>query len=466
VRAFVGVAFGAPRCKPSEVGAEVKGSREVEGNVGCTAARAAAAAALGAVSRGAKLDAALGRYARRPDRRDAAFVEELVKQVLRNRRFLDYQLERVATQPLKKVPPPVLDTLRIAAAELYFLRTPPYAAAAEAVAAAKASPFAGLAPFVNAVLRALAAAEGPAEVGGDGPERLAVKYSYPDWFARRWLERLGPAVAEDFLAANNAPAPLNVYPNPARVSRAALADELAADGCAVAEGPFGSLAVALGDKSLRELQAFEAGLFVVVDPASTLAPRWLAPPEGATVADLCAGAGGKTVQLAWAVGPGGRVIAVDRDARKLRACAAAAERLGLGNIETRQADVLGDELPRADFLFLDAPCTNLGVVRRKPDVKWRVREEDVEAAAATQEALLARALEAAAPGALLAYYVCSLEPEEGERVVERVLGRVSATAVRCPGEEFRGACDGTYLRTWPHRHGCNGGLAALLRKEP
>lgn len=258
----------------------MKGSREVEGDVGCTAARSAAAAALAAVGRGTKLDEALGRYARRLDRRDAAFVEELVKQVLRNRRFLDYQLERVATQPLKKVPPPVLEALRIAAAELYFLRTPPYAAAAEAVAAVKASPFAGLAPFVNAVARALAAGEGLTEVEGDDAERLALKYSYPDWFVRRWLERLGPAEAENFLMANNAPAPLNVYPNPIRVNRAALAEELAADECTVTDGPYGSLAVALGDKSLRELRSFDAGLFVVVDPASTLAPRWLAPPEG------------------------------------------------------------------------------------------------------------------------------------------------------------------------------------------
>ena len=444
----------------------MKGSREVEGDVGCSAARAAAAATLAAVGRGTKLDAALGRYARRLERRDAAFAEELVKQVLRNRRFLDYQLERVATQPLKKVPPPVLEALRMAATELYFLRTPPYAATAEAVAAVKTSPFSGLVPFVNAVLRALAAGEGPAEVEGDDARRLAVKYSYPDWFVRRWLERLGPAGAENFLMANNAPAPLNVYPNPTRASRAALADELAADGCRVADGPFGSLAVELGEKPLRELRAFDAGLFVVVDPASTLAPRWLAPPEGATVADLCAGAGGKTVQLAWAVGAGGRVVALDRDERKLRVCAAAAERLGLANVETRRADIIQDELPRADFVFLDAPCTNLGVVRRKPDVKWRVGEEDVEAAAATQEALLARALDAAAPGAVAAYYVCSLEPEEGERVVERVLGRASATAVPCPGEEFGDACDGPYLRTWPHRHGCNGGFAALLRVEP
>jgi 16S rRNA (cytosine967-C5)-methyltransferase len=205
-------------------------------------------------------------------------------------------------------------------------------------------------------------------------------------------------------------------------------------------------------------------LFAVLDPASTLGPRALAPPAGATVWDLCAGAGGKAVQLAWAVGPGGKVVAVDSNGRKLKACAAAAARLGLENIEIRKADVLKDELPRADYVFLDVPCTNLGVVRRKPDVKWRVREEDVAAAAATQEALLARAVDVLAPGGSVVYNVCSLEPEENEQVVENVTARAPAELVPCGGDEFGDACDGSFLRTRPHRHGCNGGFAATLRR--
>jgi 16S rRNA (cytosine967-C5)-methyltransferase len=180
--------------------------------------------------------------------------------------------------------------------------------------------------------------------------------------------------------------------------------------------------------------------------------------------DLCAGAGGKAVQLAWAAGPGGKVVAVDSNGRKLKACAEAAARLGLENVEIKKADILEEELPRADYVFLDAPCTNLGVIRRKPDVKWRVREEDVAAAAATQEALLARALDMLAPGGAVVYNVCSLEPEENERVVENVTARASAELVPCRDAEFGDVCDGPYLRTRPHRHGCNGGFAATLRR--
>jgi 16S rRNA (cytosine967-C5)-methyltransferase len=133
-------------------------------------------------------------------------------------------------------------------------------------------------------------------------------------------------------------------------------------------------------------------------------------------------------------------------------------------VETRPGDVLQDELPRADFFFLDAPCTNLGVIRRKPDIKWRVRAEDVAAAAGLEEAMLTRVLETCPPGAAVAYNVCTLEPEECEGVVARVLARGSAAPLPCPEEEFGDACAGPYLRTWPHRHGCNGGFAAVLRK--
>ena len=439
-------------------------TRETEEQAGAYSPRAAAVAALAAVRRGAQLDRALERTVRgKLGRRDASFAEELVKSVVRHKTLLDYQLAQAA-KSLPKVPAAVVDIMRVAAAELFLLNTPAYAAVDQAVAAAKASRYAGLAPVVNGVLRRVASRDAPAVPEGDDAARLAVAYSHPEWLVRRWLERLGPADAEALLRANNEPAPLNVYANPARVSRDELAARLSAEGCAVTDGPFGSLAVALADKGLVELDAFREGLFAVLDPASTLGPRALAPPAGATVWDLCAGAGGKAVQLAWAVGPGGKVVAVDSNGRKLKACAAAAARLGLENIEIRKADVLKAEVPRAESVFLDVPCTNLGVVRRKPDVKWRVREEDVAAAAATQEALLARAVDVLAPGGSVVYNVCSLEPEENEQVVESVTARAPATLAPCSGDEFGDACDGSFLRTRPHRHGCNGGFAATLRR--
>jgi len=429
--------------------------------------RLAAARALAAVGRGGKLDAALDRLVRsRLPRRDASFAEELVKAVLRHRLLLDYQLASVSSRPLAKVPPAVREVLRLAAAELFLLRTPAYAAVDEAVAALKASRYAGLAAFANAALRQLAAREAVELPAGDDVERLSVQYSFPPWFVRRWVARRGREEAEALLAAHNAPAPLNLYANPGRASREELAAALREDGCGVREGAFGSWAVTLGEKRVRELRAFASGWGLVVDPASAVGPRWLAPPPGATVVDLCAGAGGKAAQLAWAVGPEGKVVAVDRNERRLKAGRAAARRLGLTQIEFVRADLMEEDWPAADYVFLDVPCTNLGVVRRKPDVKWRLQEEDVAAAAAVQRAMLARVMEVAPAGATVLYNVCSLEPEETEEVVAAVASNAAVEVTPYEGEEFASAAEDSYLRTWPDRHECNGGFAAKLRKLP
>jgi 16S rRNA (cytosine967-C5)-methyltransferase len=427
--------------------------------------RRAAAAALAEVARGVRLDRALERVVRRRfGRRDASFAEELVKCVIRHRALIDYQLEQVAARPAKKPPPPVRDIMRMAVAELFFLRTPTYAAVDEAVAAVRASSFSGLAPFVNGALRRLASRDEVAGAPGDDADALAINYSHPAWLVRRWLERLGPEETRALLAADNDVAPLTVYPNPLDADVDALAAALRAEGCRTAAGPYGSLTLDMAGKRLRELRPFREGAFLVLDPASTLGPRWLSPPAGAVVLDLCAGVGGKAVQLAGAVGPEGRIIAVDRDGRKLGECAELAGRLGLANVGTRVADVLDDELPAAEYVFLDAPCTNLGVIRRKADVKWRVREGDVAAAAATEEALLNRAVNLLAPGGVLVYNVCTAEPEETGEVVSRVAAGKDVEVVGYAGGVFDDARDGPYLRTWPHRHGCNGGFAAMIRR--
>ncbi len=431
-----------------------------------SAARRAALAALAAVAAGTKLDAALERAARMmPARRDVSFAEELTKAVVRHGCFLDFQLEAATEKPLEKITPVIRDVLRIGAAEIFLMRTPPYAAVDEAVALAAASRYAGLAPFVNAVLRRLAAWGAPRDAEGDATTRLAITYSFPDWLVSRWLARFGAAEAEALCAALNAPAPLTVYANPARATKDELIAAFAGAGIPVTEGAFGSLEISLGDARMVGAPGYAEGTFVVLDPASTLGPRWLGPPPGATVVDLCAGVGGKSFQLAGLVGEEGRVIALDASAYNLRKLEAGARRLGLNNIEARRADVLRDELPPADYVFLDAPCTNLGVIRHKPDIKWRVREEDVAAAAGVQTEMLRRAAAALKPSGRLFYYVCTMEPEETTGVVETVIGeRGDLRFGPCPVDVFGDARAGPYLWTWPQRHRCNGGFGAPIAK--
>jgi 16S rRNA (cytosine967-C5)-methyltransferase len=436
-------------------------------------ARAAARTAVAAVARGVRLDRALGRALRpagvdRFDRRDCSFVETAVKAVVRHRRWLDYQLLGAAARPLTRLPPPVLATLRLAVAELFLMNTPAYAAVNEAVASVRAGSYGNLAGFVNGVLRKLAAGPPAAVVAADAVRLLGVTYSFPDWLVRRWLARFGPDDAEALLRTHNAPAPLTVLPAPpgdGRPGRAELIAALAHAGVGVADGPFGTLELALGDVPLTAAPGFAEGWFIIVDPASTLAPRWLAPPPGAVVLDLCAGAGGKAFQLAWAVGPAGKVYAVDLNERKLAQLTAAAQRLGLSNIEMLVADVRRAPLPEASYVLLDAPCTNLGVIRHKPDVKWRLVEADLARAAATEEELLRRVLAAVAPGAKVLYNVCSTEAEESEELVTRVMADMTGYVLEPPDAGAWGpAAAGSFIRTWPPRDGCNGGFAALIRR--
>jgi 16S rRNA (cytosine967-C5)-methyltransferase len=183
------------------------------------------------------------------------------------------------------------------------------------------------------------------------------------------------------------------------------------------------------------------------------------------VLDLCAGVGGKTFQFAFSVGPRGHVAAVDRGDAKLNTLSRNAGRFDLENVAVIRGDVITDRLPRAKYIFLDAPCSNLGVIRRKPDIKWRVREGDVAAAAALQKALLGRALSRLEPGGRLVYYVCTTETEECEEVVEAAVTSrpgfmIADFRTRAPGIPS----DGLYYRTWPHRHGVNGGFGAVIER--
>lgn len=435
--------------------------------------RAAARAALAALRRGAQLDAALDAALARGrggglDRRDASFVEEVVKAVVRRRAWLDYQIDGCLARGDGKLPPRLRDILRIAAAELYLMRTPPHAAVNEAAEGARAEGLRGLVPLANGILRQLAAKPPAAITAVDEDEYLALEHSFPIWMVRRWRARLGAGAAA-YLAAQNENAPLTVMPRPTDAGgpgRALLAKTLANGGVGVTEAAFGCLALELGTNALADAPGFQEGWFLIVDPASTLPARLLAPPAGATVLDLCAGSGGKTVQLAWAVGAAGKVVAYDHNPRKLARIRDAAARFGLTNVELRAGDILTANLPPAGYILLDAPCTNLGVVRRKPDLKWRVKETDVAAAAAAEIKLLGKAIETLTAGGRLVYSVCSLEAEEGEGVVAAIGRAFPEMKVAAPEADVFGAgAEGDYLRTWPGRDGCNGGFAALLVKN-
>ena len=408
------------------------------------------------------------------DARDRALVTELVLGTLRWRARVDWALARVSRRPLAELTPWVRALLRLTAYQLGFLdRIPQWAAVHEAVELAKRRRSPGAAAYLNGVLRTLAAAPRPwpAPTAEDPVEALALRASQPAWLVRRWWVRDGPAEAEALALAMSAAPPLCVRVNTLRAPAAAVAEALGrsgVDATATRFAPEGLLLERAGD--LRELAALRDGSVTVQDEAAIMVGHALGPLPGETVADVCAAPGTKTTHLAALMANRGRLVAADPHAGRLGLVRAACARLGAALVEPRLADAraLADVLgPTCDRVLVDAPCSNLGVLRRNPDAKWRRRPDDFVTLAAAQAAILDAAGELVRPGGVLVYATCSLEPEENEAVVAGFRARRPDFVPDALPPAVPAACRAApdVLRMTPHHHGSDGFTAHRLRRR-
>jgi 16S rRNA (cytosine967-C5)-methyltransferase len=341
--------------------------------------------------------------------RDRAFATDLVYGTVRSQRRLDDLLARVVARPLRRLDPPVRAALRLGAYQLLH-DTPPHAAVASTVDAVGArSPRAR--GFVNANLRALTRLPRPFPE----PEGDAVALSYPDWLVDRLRAELGPDVARAALVAMNEPAAVTLRPDPRQITVDALADELRADGAEVEPGRLVRDALVvrgLGDPA--RLAAVRDGRATPQDQGSQAVVVALAPAPGERVADLAAAPGGKATAIAERVGAAGSVVAVDVDAGRVRMIDGARHRIGLPHLFPLVGDARRPPLAQGAFdrVLLDAPCTGMGVLRRRPDARWRLEPGAIEQLATLQRDLLAAAAPLVRPGGLLVYSVCTLTTEE------------------------------------------------------
>jgi 16S rRNA (cytosine967-C5)-methyltransferase len=409
----------------------------------------------------------------RPER---ALATELVYGVLRWRGRLDWILERVLDRPVAVLDPPVRQALRLGVYQLCCLtRIPDFAAVDETVRLLRTAGAGRSAGYANAVLRSVAR-------GGAGREPDAssdpVGYwssvgSHPRWLVERWMARLGGDEAGLLMAANNTVPPLTVLRNSLKAgaedARRALVDALPG----VEPGKWIPDAFALrraGDPAL--LPFFAKGWFIPMDEAGALPVLALALEPGQRVLDACAGGGSKSALMAGQVGLQGQVLALDRNPRAMRRLAAAMGRLGLSNVRPHQADarMAGQEWPgQFPRVLLDAPCTGLGTIRRRPEIKWRRVPKDLPRLGALQRELLEGVAGAVAPGGLLVYSTCSLEPEETDTVIASFLAThpdfsLDAPASALPGGSALVDGDGL-MRAWPHRDGTDGFFVARLRRS-
>lgn len=417
---------------------------------------------------------------------DAALATELAMGVLRWRRLLDFLLERHTKKPVERLDLPVAIALRMGTYQLRFLeKVPARAAVNESVELVKRARKSSAAALVNAVLRKIAdGAKSPAEkylpAGVSLPERLAILYSHPRWMVERWLARFDEARTVALLEANNRAPRLSCAVHSVD-QRDEIIRSLDEAGLHVEPGALLKSALAVTGGSPTRTEAFRTGKISIQDEASQSIPLLLGVREGDRVLDLCAAPGGKTAALARAAGKTGTVVATDHHAHRLRAMAAQFERLGLHNVQIVELDATQPLPFRHEFdrILVDAPCSGTGTLARHPEIRWRLRPEQLAESSAQQKIMLRNALAHLARGGRLVYSTCSIEPEENEDVVAAVLndspsirvvaateaaGHLAPFLAAGTDSETLFAADG-FFRTSPALHRTDGFFAALLEKS-
>jgi len=310
----------------------------------------------------------------------------------------------------------------------------------------------------------------------DPVRRLGLSRSIPDWLARRFTGDFGDE-ADALAASLNARAPLSIRANRLKATREALAERLAAEGIETHPGRFGAGALVVDTRvNVFALAAFKEGWFEVQDEASQLVAEVTAPPPRGLVIDACAGAGGKTLALGALLENRGRLLALDVDPRKLAELSRRARRAGMSNHRAIQvdADAFPDEVEalrgRADRVLVDAPCSGIGALRRNPEARWRLGEEDLPRLQREQVAIARRAMSLVAPGGRFVYATCTVLRQENEAVVEQLLApgwEVMRVAEIWGAERAAAVSDpsGTYLKLLPHRHDTDGFYAGILYRR-
>ena len=389
---------------------------------------------------------------------DAALTSRIVYGVLQTRMLLDYYLGAYCSQRLEHLQQPLPDILRIGAYQILFLdKVPDHAAVSESVELAKANKRGAAAGLVNAVLRKLSQnkAHLPA-LPADPVERLSVETSHPRALTERMIDLLGAAEAEAFLRANNALAPMTVQVNPLKTTADRLLAELAGAGIDAKPHPWVPDCLELsGVGDLTTLSAFYHGEFLVQDAAARLASLGIA--SGMSVLDVCSAPGGKAFSAAFAMRDKGRIVACDLHENKLKRIRDGAVRLGIGCIETQAADgrVFRPEWAEAfDAVLCDVPCSGLGIIRKKPDIRYK----DMRAFAGLpdiQRAILENASRYVKPGGLLVYSTCTVLPEENAGVTDAFLRSHS---------EFTPVPDDHDAAFWPQRDQTDGFYIFRMRK--
>jgi 16S rRNA (cytosine967-C5)-methyltransferase len=404
----------------------------------------------------------------RLERADAGLATEIVYGTIQRLNTIDYLLEPFVTKGLGKLQPWVRSLLRLSFYQLYYLeRVPDHAVVNEAVTIAKRRGHQGISGMVNGVLRNVLRRKAELVIPADLPaeQRIALEGSHPAWMVRRWVAQFGEQTAERICEANNEPPRVSLRANALVGSRDALVERLRQGGLDAEPStvaPAGVLVRGGGNMALTP--EYAAGLFSVQDESSMLVAEWVDPQPGERVLDCCAAPGGKTAHLAEKMQDRGEIIACDIHEHKEKLIREQAERLGLKSIRTLVADAkeLDQRFAAGSFdrILLDAPCSGLGVIRRKPDMKWGKEERELGEICDVQRAILDAVHPLLKPGGVLVYSTCTMEKAENEDMIRGFLAKHPEFELDPPPHTKEAS-----IQIFPFDFGSDGFYIARLRKR-
>ena len=375
---------------------------------------------------------------------DRGLAVELAYGCVRRQSTLDFLIDRKTQGRQQK--PTLRILLRLGLYQIFFLdRVPEHAAVHETVEIAKQMGFGPQAGFINAVLRGYVRERAETEklLGEMETTQTAVAYSHPEWLVERWRQRWGIDNTRALLKMNNTPPPIFARANTLRGNVDALTTAWQEEGVEFKARQFDWAPLVFeltNHPPLAGLPSFQKGFFYLQDPSTLLAPKLIEARAGEGILDLCAAPGGKTTYIAQLTSNQATVVAEDVQPSRLALVKENAERLG-AKIE------IGGSDRKFDRILIDAPCSNTGVLRRRVDLRWRLKPADVERLAATQLGLLEKATQRLKAVGTILYSTCSLEREENQELVKKFLSAHPEFKLESERElwPFRDGTDGAYI---------------------
>jgi len=391
------------------------------------------------------------------DERDTAFATELAYGTLRRLVPIDRALAPLLDRPLDTAPKPARAALRVGAYQLRYTRVPPHAAVSETVALADPRHRG----FVNAVLRRLADAPSE-EVLGTTDGDVAARTGLSEWAVRELRRVVGDDEVEEAAAALARPGGVTIRTNTCATTVDELERALADAGAEAARGAVHPDSLVLEHGAPSRLPGFDRGWFAVQDQASSVVVAALDPQPGERILDVCAAPGGKTIHAACLAEPNGLVVGADLSLRRLELIRGNAARLGIRTLVLAQDGRRPAVREGFDRVLVDAPCSGIGSARRRPELLWRSRRDELSGLARLQVGIATAAAGLLRPGGRLVYSVCTFPRAETDAACDAVLRRAPELE---PAEIAGPDGPAERVRLWPHRHGCDAMFVAAFRRR-